>query len=167
MMKLSDINWQEWKPTEVATLLFVIQDEQILLIRKKRGLGAGKISGPGGRIEPGETPAQCAIRETQEELCITPHNVEFCGDLHFQFIDGFSIRGHVYKADHFDGEPTETDEAIPYWFPLAEIPYNEMWEDDYTWIPHMLNGQIFSARYIFDGDRMLEQKIDLAPAKTN
>jgi 8-oxo-dGTP diphosphatase len=164
-MKLSDINWQEWQPTEVATLLFVIQDDQILLIRKKRGLGAGKINGPGGRIEDGETPLECAIRETQEELCITPQNVEFCGDLYFQFVGGFSIRGHVYKADSFHGEPTETDEAIPYWFPLAEIPYHEMWEDDQTWIPHMLAGQTFSGRYLFDDDTMLEQHIELIPRK--
>ena len=66
-MKLNDINWKDWQPTEVATLLFVIRGDQILLIRKKRGLGAGKINGPGGRIEPGETPHECAIRETQEE----------------------------------------------------------------------------------------------------
>ncbi|MFC1468161.1 8-oxo-dGTP diphosphatase [Verrucomicrobiota bacterium] len=160
-MKLSDINWQEWQPTEVATLLFVIRDEQILLIRKKRGLGAGKINGPGGRIEKGETPQECAIRETQEELCITPQNVEFCGDLYFQFTSGFSIRGHVYKADDYEGEPTETDEAIPHWFELTKIPYHEMWEDDEIWIPHMLEGKIFSARYIFDGDSMLEHQIEL------
>lgn len=160
-MKLSEINWQEWEPTEVATLLFVIRDEQILLIRKKRGLGAGKINGPGGRIEDGETPRDCAIRETQEELCITPHNVQFCGDLYFQFTDGFSIRGHVYKADSFEGEPTETDEAIPHWFRLSEIPYHEMWEDDATWVPLMLAGKLFAGRYIFEDDTMLEHEVEL------
>lgn len=160
-MQLADINWQAWQPTEVATLLFIIQENRILLIRKKRGLGAGKINGPGGKIETGETPKQCAIRETQEELCITPHNVEFCGDLYFQFIDGFSIRAHVYKADQFDGEPTETDEAIPHWFDLSDIPYHEMWEDDVTWIPLMLKGQLFSGYYLFDQDQMLEQHIEL------
>ena len=162
-MQLSDFDWQAWEPTEVATLLFVIRNERILLIRKKRGLGAGKINGPGGRIEDGETPLECAIRETQEELCITPLNVEFCGDLYFQFTDGFSIRGHVYKADSYEGEPTETDEAIPHWFPLNEIPYHEMWEDDITWIPHMIHGQIFSGRYLFEGDTMLDQQLELHP----
>ena len=41
-MKVADINWNTWVPEETATLMFVIKDEQILLIRKKRGLGAGK-----------------------------------------------------------------------------------------------------------------------------
>ena len=67
-MKISKINWQTWQPEEVATLMFVMTDNQVLLIRKKRGLGAGNINGPGGRIEPGESPMQCAVRETEEEL---------------------------------------------------------------------------------------------------
>ena len=34
--------WAAWKPTEYANLCFVMRDGQILLIRKKRGLGAGE-----------------------------------------------------------------------------------------------------------------------------
>ena len=69
---LADINWSTWQAKDTATLAFVIKDEQILLIRKKRGLGAGKINGPGGRLENNETIAACAVREAQEELGITP-----------------------------------------------------------------------------------------------
>ncbi len=143
----------------VATLLFIIKQNQILLIRKKRGLGAGKINGPGGKIDQNETPEQCAIRETQEELCITPKNIEFCGDLFFQFLDGLTIRGYVYKSDDFIGEPTETDEAIPLWFSIDEIPYEEMWQDDFLWFPYMLNGKKFSGKFLFDGDRMIDHEI--------
>ena len=73
--RVSEIDWTSWVPVEKATLLFVLRDGQILLIHKKTGLGAGKINGPGGRIDPGETPRQCAIREVQEELCVTPTGV--------------------------------------------------------------------------------------------
>ncbi|MGD2110491.1 MAG: NUDIX domain-containing protein, partial [Phycisphaerae bacterium] len=61
-------DWSTWRPRQTATLLFVIRAGEILLIRKKRGLGAGKINGPGGRVDPGETPREAAIREVQEEL---------------------------------------------------------------------------------------------------
>ena len=54
--------WLQWQPRERATLCFIIKDGEILLIRKKRGFGAGKINAPGGRIEPGELPIDCAIR---------------------------------------------------------------------------------------------------------
>ena len=69
---LADIDWDTWEAKDPATLVFVVKDGQMLLIRKKRGLGAGKINAPGGRLEPGEAPLEAAIREAQEELCITP-----------------------------------------------------------------------------------------------
>ena len=72
---IRQIDWPTWQPTEKATLLFVLMDGRILLIDKKTGLGAGKIDGPGGRIDPGETALHGAIREVQEELCVTPTGV--------------------------------------------------------------------------------------------
>ena len=60
-MVVANIDWQAWVPEQVATLMFITKGERVLLIRKKRGLGAGKINGPGGRIEENETPAACAI----------------------------------------------------------------------------------------------------------
>ena len=55
MPDLSPIDWTSWTGEILATIMFVIKDGQILLIEKKRGLGAGKINGPGGKIDPGET----------------------------------------------------------------------------------------------------------------
>ena len=84
-------DWNKWNPKERGTLCFVLREGQILLIEKKRGLEAGKVNGPGGRIEPGETPEQAAIRETQEEIGITPLRIGWAGELHFQFRDGYSL----------------------------------------------------------------------------
>jgi 8-oxo-dGTP diphosphatase len=158
---VDEVDWKNWKPVERATLMFVIREGEILLIHKKRGFGKGKINGPGGKIEPGETPRECAIRETREELCITPTGVKDVGRLHFQFNDGYSIHGYVFTATGFEGEPTETDEAIPLWCSTDELPFDRMWEDDSTWFPHMLEGRFFSGRYIFEGERMVDAVIDL------
>jgi 8-oxo-dGTP diphosphatase len=158
---VDEVDWENWDPVTVATLMFVIKDGQILLIHKKRGFGKGKINGPGGKLEPGETPLECAVRETQEELCITPTGVVFVGELHFQFTDNNSIHGYVYTATGYEGEPTETDEADPIWCSIDELPFEHMWEDDSTWFPYMLEGRRFSGRYIFDDDRMLDAVIDL------
>lgn len=159
--KVDDVDWENWKPQVRATLMFVIQDGKILLIHKKRGFGKGKVNGPGGKLEPGETPMECAIRETQEELCITPTGVKEAGLLHFQFIDGSSIHGFVFTATGYEGEPAETEEAIPLWADLNNLPFDQMWEDDSTWFPYMLSGQSFSGRYVFDGDHMLDGVIDV------
>jgi 8-oxo-dGTP diphosphatase len=59
----SPFDWKAWKPADVATLLFIIEGDRILLIEKKRGLGSGKVNAPGGRLEPGETAFEAAIRE--------------------------------------------------------------------------------------------------------
>jgi len=157
-------NWTNWQATEVATLCFIRCEGRILLIRKKRGLGAGKINGPGGRIEPGETIAQCAIRECEEELHITPHDPVAAGVLHFQFTDGYALTCHVFTALTFTGVPTETDEAAPLWFAEKEIPYDEMWRDDREWMPMLLEGRPFEGRFVFDSEMMVTCELDFAPA---
>ncbi len=158
---LQDIDWPTWKPVDRATLVFVVRDGQVLLIRKKRGLGAGKVNGPGGRIDPGETPLQCAIREVEEELLVTPRDPHHRGELLFQFTDGYSIHVYVFLSPDCSGEPRETDEAIPLWTDLAEIAYDEMWADDRIWLPLMLAGQPFVGRFIFDGDAMLDHDVEI------
>ena len=164
--KFDEIDWNRWVPEKRATLLFVIRDGEILLIHKKRGLGAGKINGPGGHLEPGETPHQCAVREVQEELCITPTGVQACGELSFQFTDGFSLHGYVFTASACEGEPQETAEAIPRWTRLDAIPYEKMWADDRLWIPLMLRGAQFEGQFLFDGDELLGQTVrERAPQK--
>lgn len=155
------IDWDTWVPRELATLLFVIRDGMILLIHKKTGLGAGKINGPGGRIKPRENPHRAAIREVQEELCVTPVRVRFSGELSFQFVDGYSVHGYVFTAEDCDGEAKETVEARPLWTPLDEIPYDRMWADDRIWIPLMLAGKQFHGTFLFDGDTMLGREVTL------
>ena len=131
----------------------------MLLIRKKRGLGAGKINGPGGKIEPGETALESAIREAQEEIGVTPSELEERGLLHFQFTDGYSLQCTVFTARNFTGEPIETLEAVPMWFDFDRIPYDEMWEDDRHWLPEVLAGRTFTAWFEFDGEKMLSKDV--------
>ncbi len=164
---VSAIDWTAWIARDRATLMFVRDAGRVLLIRKKRGLGAGKINAPGGRLEPGETALQCAIRELEEEVCVRAGPATWAGEHRFQFRDGYSLHVDVFAAFGFTGTPTETDEAVPLWFEERSIPFAEMWEDDRLWIPHLLAGRRFSGRYIFDDDRMVDAAIavgDAAPA---
>src|SRR5512143_336042 len=153
--RFADIDWTHWTPQEHATLLFVRQADRVLLIRKKRGLGAGKINGPGGRLDEGESPRQCAIREVQEELCVTPTGVEPRGELAFQFVDGYALVVHVFSAAGCEGEPQETDEAEPLWTPIDALPFDQMWADDRLWFPYLLSGVFFRGCFLFDSDELL------------
>lgn len=161
MNQLADIDWNSWQAKDPATLVFVVRGDEILLINKKTGLGKGKVNGPGGKVDPGESPETCAVRECQEELGITVSNLEYCGQHRFQFVDGYSIHVWVYRTRDFAGEPIETREARPLWVPVDDIPYDQMWEDDRLWLPMMLSGERFQTRWIFDGDTMLDYDIQL------
>ena len=161
-MKVAEIDWDNWQPEEVATLMFVHRDDQVLLIRKKRGLGAGKINGPGGRVEPGETPLECAIRETREELLITPRDVRPAGELFFHAEDMPKIHGHVFAATTFEGTPGETDEAVPLWTPVDRLPFDEMWDDDRLWLPQVLAGGSIRGWFTFIGERMIDHVVEVA-----
>lgn len=159
--RLGEIDWSTWNAVDKATLLFVKRDSELLLIRKRRGLGAGKVNAPGGRLDKGESPRDGAIREVQEEVCITPIDPVHRGELLFQFIDGYSIHVWVFLATEHRGEACTTDEAIPLWTPVDEIPYDEMWADDRVWVPLMLEGKHFSGRFIFDNDEMLDHAVEV------
>ncbi|MBL8610389.1 MAG: 8-oxo-dGTP diphosphatase [Myxococcales bacterium] len=160
MDALDDIDWDRWAPTDRATLLFVVRGGEVLLIVKKRGLGAGKVNAPGGRIEPGEAPLDAAVRECQEEVGVTPHDVRHHGELSFQFVDGYALHCHVFRADGCDGVAVETDEAIPMWTKLDAIPFERMWADDAIWLPIVLEGGRFRGRFVFDGDRMVDHAVE-------
>src|SRR4051812_25620324 len=112
---LTPVEWRAWEPQQRAVLCFIVSGGQVLLIHKKRGLGAGKVNAPGGKIEAGETPLDAAVRETQEEIGVTPSQLTERGQLHFQFTDGFALHCTVFVASAHAGTPIETDEAIPFW----------------------------------------------------
>lgn len=156
------VDGANWRPKEEGTLCFVIQDGQILLIEKKRGLGAGKVNGPGGRLEKGETAEQAAIRETQEEVGITPTGVQWAGELRFQFRDGYSLHCTVYRASGWEGDLMETAEAKPFWVRTDQISYDRMWADDEQWMPRLLAGEKFRGWFEFDGERMEWSKMEKA-----
>ena len=148
------IDWSTWQGEIHATLMFIVKDGRILLIEKKRGLGAGKINGPGGKIDPGETALEAAIRETREELLITPLNPRKIGELWFNMSDCPDILCHVYRADDHEGAPTETEEAVPLWTEIDAIPYHRMWADDRHWLPLLLVQTGFHGRFVFEGEAM-------------
>ena len=158
---VAEIDWDNWQPEEISTLMFVLRGDEVLLMRKKRGLGAGKINGPGGRLEAGETPEECAVRETREELLIEPMNVRAAGELFFHAEDMPKIHGHVFVATDFEGTPSETEEASPIWFKLDEIPYDEMWDDDRLWLRAVLDGGTVRAWFTFARESMLDHQVQI------
>ena len=160
----SEFPWDEWRPVNDAVLCFVIreseQGKEVLLIHKKRGLGKGKINGPGGKLEVNEDFVDAAIRETKEEVGITPSNPKAMANLDFVFADGYSLSVRVFIATEHSGDATESDEATPFWCPLEDIPFERMWSDDRLWLGQVLSGASMSGRFVFDDDAMLWGEVE-------
>lgn len=147
----------DYRSDDNAVLMFIQRggmghDGELLLIEKKRGMGAGKINGPGGKLEAGESFRDAAIRECREEVGLTPVEPRLIGRLYFTFADGYRMYGEVFWAWDHSGTEVETDEAVPFWCKPADIPYERMWADDRLWMPQALLGHRFSAYFYFDDD---------------
>lgn len=147
-------DWSVYKPEHEAVLCFLRNGQEILLIHKKRGLGAGKVNGPGGKKEPEETLVETAVRETREEIGLTPLNPRHRGILRFAFSDGYNLEVHVFMATSWTGRMIETDEALPFWVKTDQVPYDTMWQDDRYWLPAVIDGHSVEAEMFFEGDTM-------------
>jgi 8-oxo-dGTP diphosphatase/2-hydroxy-dATP diphosphatase len=141
------------------TLVIVHQHNRLLLGRKKRGFGAGKWNGFGGKLEPGESLIEGAKRELWEEAGIEAVNMEELGRLVFRFQDHPEIMDvHVFKVRDFSGQPIETNEMTPGWFNEDEAPFEEMWPDDRFWFPLMLKNKQFKGLFSFDDRHQIVYK---------
>lgn len=135
-----------------TTLGFSLIDGKVLLAMKKRGFGVGRWNGPGGKLEPGETALEACIRETREEVGIELVQPEHRGTIEFIFEgkDEWSNQCEIFVATKIVGEPVESEEMLPHWFALNEIPFADMWEDDALWLPGVLAGGRVAMRFYFD-----------------
>lgn len=149
-----------------VTLLFLRRDHQILLALKKRGFGAQLWNGVGGKVDPGETVATAAVRECQEEIGVTPLNLQAAGYL--QFFDptdpSFEHRCHIFTTTDWQDDPQESEEMRPEWFDIDKIPYEQMWPADSLWIPHVIAGELFSGVIHLSTEGVAAHDIKIVPA---
>ncbi len=83
---------------------------------------------------------------------MTPRDPEKVGEFEFVFGDEPEMFVHVFRAEEFSGTPEESPEADPEWFDYDAVPYDEMWEDDRYWMPHLFDGETFAGEFVFDAD---------------
>ena len=132
----------------------MIKGDQVLLAMKKRGFGAGKWNGVGGKLKEGETVEGAAQREIQEEIGVEVElqDIKAVGTLRFDFVDnpGWANFCHVFTIAHWRDEPTESEEMRPQWYAFDKIPFGEMWVDDPHWLPLVLAGKKVKGEFLFD-----------------
>jgi 8-oxo-dGTP pyrophosphatase MutT (NUDIX family) len=132
---------------------------EVLLGEKLTGLGTGKFVGAGGKLEPGESAVDAAVREVAEELgvLVAPADLEAISLITYPFVDRdeWSQRSHGFIARTWTGEPAASSELDPQWFDIAEIPFGRMWADAATWLPQALAGEFIERTISFRADGTL------------
>lgn len=147
---------------KLATLCYVKHNRQTLMIhrvKKVNDIHAGKWNGLGGKLEPGESPEQCVIREVREEAGLEILQPRYHGLLVFADFKGDDWYVWVFTADQFSGELAESGEGRLQWIPDQEIARLNLWPSDLVFLPWLGNGKIFSARFQYQGEEMLGHEV--------
>ncbi|WP_309081999.1 NUDIX domain-containing protein [Zhihengliuella sp.] len=146
-------------PTRVVLCAVVRTEDDgapaVLLGVKLRGFAAGKTVLPGGKIEPGESPVEAAVRELAEETGLEVSaaalsSVREVARIDFVFPNQpaadmdctvFRVAAGARTAGGaavVTGEPVETDELRPVWHRLDALPAESMWQDSARWLPDVV-----------------------------
>ncbi len=142
-----------------TTLVHLVREGEYLMlhrIKKNKDVNAGKWIGVGGHLEAGETPEECAIRETFEETGLTVHSLDFRGIVDF-YNDGDydDERIYIYTSGDFSGELKECNEGVLAWIPGEEVLSLNLWEGDPVFLKPLLAGvSDFYFELHYEGDRL-------------
>ncbi|MHA1972689.1 MAG: NUDIX hydrolase [Candidatus Hodarchaeales archaeon] len=156
---------------KLATLCYITYNNELLLLyrnKKKNDFHHNKYVAIGGRLEPGETPLECVIREVEEETdySLTPNEVIFRGYIYFddinrnkstQDLPAYNWLVFMYKTEVEEKIISDNDEGELHWFNFEDIPYRNMWEGDRYFTPKILNTtDIIEGKFIYDETKIVE-----------
>lgn len=143
-----------------VTLCFLLRStnvgEEVLLGLKKTGFGVGKVVGIGGHVESGESVQAAICREVAEEahLDVRPEALIPAGTVDFVFPakPEWDMATTVFLCREFAGQARESDEIMPEWHPVADLPVARMWADAIHWLPAFLRGEQGHWRIVLNED---------------
>lgn len=147
---------------------FLVRDDHVLLGEKKRGFGCGKVVGPGGKVEPGETPPAAVVREIAEEtgVSVDPEGLREVGWITYRFPHrpAWNQDATVFTVSRWTGEPAESDEIAPDWYAVGALPLDRMWDDARHWLPRILAGERLDVAAVFGPDNATVAEITVRHA---
>ncbi len=138
---------------KLATLCYVRAGGKTLMlhrVKKPNDMHAGKWNGLGGKLEAGETPEECVIREVYEESGLNIQRPELKGVLTFPaFNDDEDWYAFVYVAKQFSGTMIESPEGVLAWIDDHRLPELNLWAGDLIFLRWLEGKDFFSAKFVY------------------
>ncbi len=109
------------------TLCFIKRNDEILMLNRQKKPWKGAWNGVGGKIQTGETPLECVIREVFEETSITvdPTKIYDKGVLTWTNFEAIGVGLHLFlyevPHDYRLETPIKTDEGLLDWKKIVWI----------------------------------------------
>jgi 8-oxo-dGTP diphosphatase len=148
---------------KVGTLCYVRRPGQTLMLhrtRKPNDMHEGKWVGLGGKLEPGESPEECAIREVYEESGLRIVEPEFRGVLTFPTFDDIdNWYGFVFVATRFTGELIDSTEGVLAWIDDDALLNLPMWEGDRIFLRWLDEDVIFSGKFSYRAGKLTQHSV--------
>jgi ADP-ribose pyrophosphatase YjhB (NUDIX family) len=153
---------------KTATLGLIEEDGKVLLAEKKKGeIGTDILSGPGGKLEEGESLIDCLVRETKEEweIDLNRDDIVQVALITFFAAGEPDFKVHIYRARRFTGTLGETAEAkMPQWYAFTDLPFDRMYDGDRNWYQQAVNGEPFNANVYYRDRAKNFERIEFLPA---
>ncbi len=148
---------------KLATLCYIRKNHHTLMvhrIKKENDMHAGKWNGLGGKLEPGETPEDCARREIREEAGLTVKNLILKGLITFPgFANDEDWYTFLFVSDDFTGELIDSPEGRLQWILDEELLDLNLWPGDRIFIPWLDQPGFFSGKFVYKGGELIEHEV--------
>ena len=99
-------------------------------VKKKNDINHDKWIGVGGGFEHGESPEECALRETFEETGLTLTDYRLRGIVTFDCEGQETLYMYLFTASAWTGELSECNEGDLEWVPKEKVYSLPIWEGD-------------------------------------
>lgn len=143
-----------------TTLCYIERDgKYLMLLRNKKEIdeNKGKWIGVGGKLEEGESPEECLLREVREETGLTLTKYHYRGLITFVSDEWGTEYMHLFTATNFSGELKECNEGELRWIPKEEIMNLNLWEGDRAFLKLLFEEEgFFTMKLRYQGDNLVE-----------
>ena len=143
----------------LTTLCYLEKENKYLMLHrvsKKNDINKDKWIGVGGKLESGEAPEECLIREVKEETGLTLNSYDFRGVLTFCCDGAEDEYIFLYTSNDFQGQIQDCNEGILEWVEKDKVFDLNLWEGDKIMF-RLLNTKTtpFSLKLVYKNDRLV------------